>query len=612
MTSFRHLDVPDQWNNYWSKYPNGYTILEALLNWVDQVNAMSDNLNEVNLRLDDFINQFDAELQETVGVILRGWEADGTLARVINEEVFGEMDRRLNDLAINVDSFLTPAAAVDYAYQNNRILSWGNKEYAIIDSIPNMHSVEHIGLGVIVRSGVKFCVEPRKTQTNTLYVDYATGNDLNDGLTTLTAFRTLQKAFDVLDSYARPMLKANWVVTLSAGTYPRARLKDGLPSENRILIQGANVGSHPTVPTTLISEGSNVGAMGIRFDGKVKVKLKNLKVSGFKGTTSSSGINAANGVDLETENVHTEGCHWGISSQNSNCVVPDGIHENHSGGGIRSLQLNRHAIGKQNNGSRNDTCIFKNNTAGVFVQENCTGHVDWCTLDGNTDGVIVNINSRVNADSCEFKNNFRGIRQLAGSNVYVTDGCIFTNNNADIVKMSGSSIVTSRYFEGTPDVGYSTNDSNVHTVYVNKDIKNTTSEPFYTTTLKAPFWKADVNSITPMKKLAFTIYGNITNNTGAEGSGTKAINMRLGSGLTGATLGITEQGSFKYTGEIYFPDNSTQYMFLEGNTHLNANRQSRKIATNAMSQDVKLTLEAQTEQPLDTVHIDLIEFRMAG
>lgn len=45
MTRFNHLKVPDQYNQYFTKYPQGYTILEALLNWVQQVDDMIDQLN---------------------------------------------------------------------------------------------------------------------------------------------------------------------------------------------------------------------------------------------------------------------------------------------------------------------------------------------------------------------------------------------------------------------------------------------------------------------------------------------------------------------------------------------------------------------------------------
>ena len=64
---FRHLVVPKSWEEYWKNYPKGYTILESLIDWVTQVNDLSDNVSEWNLYLDQFIEQFDEELQDNVG-----------------------------------------------------------------------------------------------------------------------------------------------------------------------------------------------------------------------------------------------------------------------------------------------------------------------------------------------------------------------------------------------------------------------------------------------------------------------------------------------------------------------------------------------------------------
>jgi hypothetical protein len=66
MGKFNYLNVPDQWNQYFTKYPQGYTILEALLNWVQQVDDMVDNVNDWNTYLDNFVKTFDTDLQEQV------------------------------------------------------------------------------------------------------------------------------------------------------------------------------------------------------------------------------------------------------------------------------------------------------------------------------------------------------------------------------------------------------------------------------------------------------------------------------------------------------------------------------------------------------------------
>jgi len=83
-TRFRRLDVPEYWEQYWSKYPQGYTILEALLNWVAQVDSMVDNINDWNTYLDQFVLTFDTELQEKVTLVIQDWQASGVLDDIIS------------------------------------------------------------------------------------------------------------------------------------------------------------------------------------------------------------------------------------------------------------------------------------------------------------------------------------------------------------------------------------------------------------------------------------------------------------------------------------------------------------------------------------------------
>ena len=43
---FPKLKFPDSWSHYWSKYPEGFTILESLISWVSQVDKMTEQLNK--------------------------------------------------------------------------------------------------------------------------------------------------------------------------------------------------------------------------------------------------------------------------------------------------------------------------------------------------------------------------------------------------------------------------------------------------------------------------------------------------------------------------------------------------------------------------------------
>lgn len=620
--TFKHLDVPPQWQHYWTKYPEGYTILEALINWVNQVNNMSDSLNTSNLRLDDFIKQFDTELQTTVGDILTEMKEDGTLADVINNDVFNNISSRLDDYALHVNDYTTPAEAVADAILQNRPLDWGNENYTVSDSITNFHTVQHYGRGAILRDGATYYLAPTNNQENKLYVNAATGNDLNDGISPNTGLRTIQKAFDILALNAHPVLRGSWRIIVAAGTYSRARLLENLPSEHAIIIEGSDVGGHPNVPTTVINEGPGTSAMGLRFDGAVKVKVKNIKLQGFNGTTSSAGINVAGGTDLVTENVHTESCFYGVSGQRSNIEIPDGLHTKNgtlvdgsgSGAAIRSLQLNRHHVGKQNNGSQTGVAIFRENKTGVFAQESSTGHIDWCTFEDNTDAVVVRVNARANLDGSLFNRNFNDIRAEGNSHVYVSTKTTFgtgTNeSNNKIIAASGAQLTTSRLTD--KEVAYSAVDSSFVTEYLNYTHTSSATAAFYTLSLKTPFWRSLLTSVTPMKRLKFRLIGELTGTGGA-----KRVQTRLGSSATGGLAAITysssEVGSFIIDGYIYFVDQQKQITTLNSNRHLTYPRQFTSIATNDLLSDTPLTFEAQVDAPTtDSVKIHLLEISYAG
>lgn len=106
---FNHLNVPAHWEHYWTRYPEGYTILEALLSWVKQVDDMVDSHNATQLtvkeygeRLDEFIehftSQFDTEIQELVINTLTDWQASGFLNVVISEALQWQLDEHIASL----------------------------------------------------------------------------------------------------------------------------------------------------------------------------------------------------------------------------------------------------------------------------------------------------------------------------------------------------------------------------------------------------------------------------------------------------------------------------------------------------------------------------------
>lgn len=134
MGKFKKLMVPPQWKEYWTSYPHGYTILETLVDWISEFNDIVKNVNDWNEYLDNFVNNFEFELQEEVQRTITKWQNDGFLEDIINaalntrvdevEEVVGDIQTSLNSKFVNVINPPYPfeKAVGDGVFDNTQIL----------------------------------------------------------------------------------------------------------------------------------------------------------------------------------------------------------------------------------------------------------------------------------------------------------------------------------------------------------------------------------------------------------------------------------------------------------------------------------------------------------
>lgn len=99
--------VPPQWEEYWTAYPHGYTILEALVDWLSEFNDIVDNINDLNKYMDDFINQWQGEMREEVTQLLTEWKEQGVLEDILLAVYGKEVDNikiDLSDRGVNLRS----------------------------------------------------------------------------------------------------------------------------------------------------------------------------------------------------------------------------------------------------------------------------------------------------------------------------------------------------------------------------------------------------------------------------------------------------------------------------------------------------------------------------
>lgn len=155
---FKHLNIPSHWQQYYTKYPEGYTILEALFNWIEQVNDMVDNQNKLSEKvtafrneIDDFVERFDPRLQEEVIKTLSEWQESGFLDVVIDEALqtkMHDLDDKLNKRGVYVtdppfnaigdgitDNTLAFIEASEHARDNGLQLVIPQGEYYISDNV---------------------------------------------------------------------------------------------------------------------------------------------------------------------------------------------------------------------------------------------------------------------------------------------------------------------------------------------------------------------------------------------------------------------------------------------------------------------------------------------
>lgn len=93
MKHFNRLNVPTHWQPYFTKYPQGLTILEALIEWVSQVDDMVESLNELIDLYGDIKSWAINEMAGIISAKLDDMVDDGTLEQIINVELLGSRAR---------------------------------------------------------------------------------------------------------------------------------------------------------------------------------------------------------------------------------------------------------------------------------------------------------------------------------------------------------------------------------------------------------------------------------------------------------------------------------------------------------------------------------------
>ena len=292
--------------------------------------------------------------------------------------------------------------AVAVALLTGASLYWPVGTFVSTANIPNLHSVKHVGPGIIKRGSSLFYVQPKNTQPNTIYIT-TTGSTTNDGLSASEGISTFQAAFDALGNYG-PVLDGAWTIQAAAGTYTINAGSHNyyLPSRYRVIIKGANVGGHPNVPTTIIDGGGLLANYlhGLNFDGpNVFVQVQDIKFQNFKSPGNTRlGLVIANGADGYTSNIHGVDCSWAVITfkECSEVRCSGGIYDGNGVGAYGVIVDScRASFGYGSTGASDGPQTKGCLSAGLYWSTGSQGHIDnHQSANTNSVGVVISENSR--------------------------------------------------------------------------------------------------------------------------------------------------------------------------------------------------------------------------
>jgi len=301
-------------------------------------------------------------------------------------------------------------AAVTYCYTNGVTLYWPTGDYVVSTTVPNLHEVKHLGVGTVTNGLDTFYVNPKESESNTLYVS-TTGVIANDGLTSSQATTPKQAAI-WLENYGT-VLDGVWTVKFAAGTYNQANTGfdvsfSGFTSANRVVFKGPSVGASPAVPTAIFDgTGGSDYEHGLRVGGVgFKVQVQDIKFINFTSSNTRIGLVGENEVDFYTVNVHADNCDWcGVYAFNT-------VRARVSGGILNACRSGFIANSTQCTIAYTD--VTNATESGIYWSRGSQGHVDYCTLTSNAIGLIVAENSRVDTIDNVFTSNNYAIRTQTG------------------------------------------------------------------------------------------------------------------------------------------------------------------------------------------------------
>jgi len=502
------------------------------------------------------------------------------------------------DCTTGITTAVAAAAAGGYA------LFWPAGTYLTTASIPLLHTVRHVGPGIIKRGSDLFYPDIRNGLTNRLYVS-TSGVAANDGLSSSQPMLTAAGLFSAMSNYG-PTLNGTWQGIFAAGTYVTLNATFDTPSRNLVTFKGPAAGGIKAVPTAIFS-GTGAGAsdFGARAHGPgVQVLWQDIKFTTYNNaSTNNIALLADYGADLWTYNVHVaSSTGQGIYGEDCHIVrmtggIIDGCRQ-----GILLNACNMVTLGYQH--STNADGEVKNCTqTGIEWSRGTNGHCDLMTLSGNAVGLDVFHASRVHAYSNAFTSNTIAIRAKSGG-YYLDDTNTYTTNTENWRNYATSGETDTELWNSIAEKrrAYSTN-SVTHTGTVTK------------TTLISPWTIPQNFFITPSanastKKIRIVIHGQFTTAGALSKIGVDFDSVVIDQS---AAVAPGANAKFKYEVEIWADGNAAQYksatLFQSGASIIQSQSSPAQNMANA-ARNINIT--GELANAADSMRIDRTEVWVSG
>ncbi|MGG4438187.1 right-handed parallel beta-helix repeat-containing protein [Priestia megaterium] len=413
-----------------------------------------------------------------------------------------------------------------------------------------------------------------------LFVNGNSGSDSNDGQTTQTPFRSLDKALAVLRSMSDVAVDGTWEIKVS-GTINKGHKINNLPRFRFPLkITGeVNPDGSPAAVFDGATAATKIG-LWIEPCPDLRIEVRNILFKNYKNNFNGYGLLMKSGGYLITENCRSENCDIGfaairnVSYSFQQCVAIDC-----ETSGFRTQYCSGGTFGSGFGGTLDKACIAINCGEGFTISRNSVCHVDYSIADGcKFAGISIDHNSRAHVLGTILRNNKYGVRTEGGGEWL---------NNIDEVNIFENNEVNYAHFGNSRETRlYSQNSNNEFRIGVRTDTivhtGTTANTPVYAGTVLGKLPKDFF--LSKNQRLRFLLTGIIT------GSGNKTISIRSTDTAGGNNVslnGYTETGSGAFQIEmlVYPIDNTKVRVVMRSFTHLGNPRIYSRESTIDLTKD---------------------------